>query len=365
MRQFILILFLFLEIGNTFCQDRYYCNIPRKAQPKYEINLNNSVRYNTDTINFKIESLALLRPKKSWHIDKLSLLKIVNDTIYSMGNKRNLLLFHMNGNPIRKVDLNKIDKNLEVTGAEFYNDTLYLVDNELLFLLKFTKEGIFISKTPLNFNFEDFQINKNGIYFISKHRNEKRKKSVRITLFDFNLNLLEQYFITDTRDNSELRPKFVAKEDSEILFLMTKCSQIYQLGKDRVSLYLQANGEDYLADYSRTNELHSISGYTLKEGDSIALRTRYYFHDGKLKDGVHIKAYSPIDLSILFWGSRVYEDSYICCINLLNNNFLKNILEMKWEEHHKYIKDDLLELLKEVDENYKFIVSRYKVIENP
>ena len=368
MRQIILVTFLFLEICNAFCQERYYFDIPRKAQAKYEINLNVSKNYNTDTINFKIESLSLLRPKKSWHINSLKLLGIVKDTIYTNDSRGvNLLLFDINGNPIRKIDLSKIDKKFKITGFEIYNDTLYLVDTESLFLLKFSREGNFISKNALAFNFEDFQIKKEGFYFISKHWDDKRKKSIRISVFDFSLNLLEQYFITDTRNKSELRPKFVAKEDNEVLFLLTECNQIYNLEKYRVSLYLQAEGGDFISNYTKANGFLSIHESSFVEGQSYRRGTTYYFPFEKFKNGIRIKEYSALDLSILFFGKTVrYEGSSWCLTNLMTKDRrIENILEMQWEEDHKYIKDDLLELLKQVDENNKFVVSKYKVIENP
>jgi len=365
MRQFILILFLFLEIGGTFCQERYYFDIPSKGQPKYQIDLNNAKRYNTDTINFKIESLVLLKSKKSWHINNLSILKIVADKIYAKDNKSNLLIFDINGNPINKVDLNKTDKNFKLEYFDYYNDTLYLLDNRSLLLLKFSSKGDFISKSTLIFNFEDFQIKDEGIYFISKHWEDKRKKSIRITLFDFSLNLLEQYFISDTNSNSELRPKFVAKEDHKVLFLSTECNQVYSLEKDGVYIYMEVNGGDFISNYSNFNGFHLIKEGNLVKDMSYNIITTYYFPKENLKSGICIKDYSPVDLSILWDESIIYKNSYICLTNLMEDRRIENVLEMKWLKDHLYIKDDLLGIMKQVDEENKFIISRYKVIENP
>ncbi len=278
MKQIIIVLLLLLfKIGIVFSQERYYFEIPKKTKAKYEIKLSNSVLYNTDTLNFKIESLVLLKPKKSWHINYLSLLNVVNDRIYAKDNNSNLLLFDINGNPIRKVDLSKIDKNFKITDNDIYNDTLYLVDNKSLFLIKYTTKGEFISNHTLIFNFEDFKISKEGIYFISKNIDEKRKKGIRICLFDFSLNIQQQYFVTDGWNKSVLRPKFFTGDENEFLFSVTKGNRIYSLEKNKETLYLKVYGEDYISDYSYILGFHKIGeGYDV-DRSSYDLVNSYYF----------------------------------------------------------------------------------------
>jgi hypothetical protein len=80
-------------------------------------------------------------------------------------------------------------------------------------LFKFTREGELISNNLLTFNFEDFCINKQGIYFISRHEESRKKNKVRITLFDHSLNLLKQYFISGPYNELYLKPRFYSGKD--------------------------------------------------------------------------------------------------------------------------------------------------------
>lgn len=368
MKQILLALFIFLEISNVLGQERYYYEIPEKAKARYEIDLENSTIYNTDTINFKIESLTLLKPEKSWGNFNFRLITINGNTIYTSDSKGvNLYLFDIKGNPIRKIDLSTFDEHFKITDSEIYNDTLYLVDNESLFLFKFSSNGDLIAKETLTFNFEDFEVNKQGIFFISKHLDEKREKGLRISLFDFSLDLLKYYFVTDGQNPTELRPKFYNGEDGEVLFSITKCNQIYILdkNKNKLSLYLQVNGGAYLDDYT-----YGLGFHFLREAFPVDRRTyfhiyTYYFPNKKLKDGIRFQSFGPHGLeNLIFNDPQIDGDNYVNITNMMKVQIPK-ILEMRWAEDHKYIKDELLELIKQVDENNKFVVVRYKIVENP
>ncbi|MFT3737659.1 MAG: hypothetical protein QM786_02775 [Breznakibacter sp.] len=366
MKTIVLIIVFFGGIVTAVGQERYYFKIPTKAKARYEIDLKNSNIYNTDTINFKIESLTLLKPEKSWRNDNLRLIAVNGNMIYTKDSKGvNLYLFDINGNPIRKIDLSKFDKHFKITDSEIYNDTLYLVDNESLFLFKFSSVGDLIAKETLTFNFEDFNINKQGIFFISKHLDEKKEKGVRIGLFDFSLDLLKLYFVTDRQNVTELRPKFFKGEGDETLFSITACNQIYNLEKDRVSLYLETYTGSYIGDYTYGLGFHFLKEAFPVKGQPYFDVITYYFPKEKLKDGIRFQSYSPYDLAVLlFNGSKIYKETYINITDMMEVQIPK-ILEMKWAKDHKYIKEKLLGLIKQVDEINKFVVTRYKVIENP
>ncbi|MCT4647243.1 MAG: 6-bladed beta-propeller [Carboxylicivirga sp.] len=361
----LLFILLFFIICIATSQERYYNEIAKGMRANHEINLNDAKPYSTDIENIKIESLVLLKPKKSWDINKMSLLRVINSTIYTKDTRgENLFIFDTKGNPIRTINFGKFNKKFRITGFEVYNDTIYLVDNESLFLFKFSKEGNLISKSSLTFNFEDFQLRNQGIYFISKHWEDKRKKSIRISLFDFSLNLLKQYFIADSNNKSELRPKFVAKNDNDLFFLATVSNQIYCLKKDKVNLYLKVNGGDFISSYTKATEFHQIIETDSIKGYNYTINTKYYFRSGELKNGISIKKYNPLDLSIFFRGENNYIGNWVCLTDILKNNQIENILKMNWVINHNYIKEDLLELISEVNEKNRFVFVRYKVIEN-
>lgn len=369
MKQIVLMLIFLMEMNIVYSQVQMYYDLPQKMDARYEIDINNSKKYNTDTINFKIESLVLLKTKKSWKNNELKLITIDNQIIYAK-DATCLFLFDIKGNPIRKIDLSKIDKNFKLRDLKIFKDTLFLVDNRSLLLLKYTRQGDFISKKALIFNFEDFQINESGMFFISKHYNDPRIKTIRISLFDFSLNILKQYFVTDrhSKNKYELSPEFYKGEGDDILFSITASNQIYNLENEGVSLYLKVTGGHNIINYAQGAGFHFLIEMPSDDGDytSHKLIPSYYFPNRDLQDGIMFPGYSDNDLSKFLLPSEtlgIYQNNYVSIINM-DYLSIPVLMDLKWAENHKYIKNELLQLINQLDENRKFIVVLYKIIDN-
>ncbi len=58
--------------------------------------------------------------------------------------------------------------------------------------------------------------------------------------------------------------------------------------------------------------------------------------------------------------NTTYQNSYVSLTNMTD----KKIAQIVLPEEHKYIKEDLLELINQVDENNKYVVSFFKIIPN-
>jgi hypothetical protein len=103
-------------------------NCQKKNPALFKIDANNVSYYNSDTLNFTIQSLILLKPKMFWGKSSIEQLKIANDVIYAVDkNRLHLFLYSLQGNPVNKIDLTKYDKNAKITNYRIYNDTLYIV----------------------------------------------------------------------------------------------------------------------------------------------------------------------------------------------------------------------------------------------
>jgi hypothetical protein len=277
----------------------------------------------------------------------------------------NLYIYDFQGEPKKKIDITKYEKRAWITDYALYKDTLYIVDNKSLFLFKFTTQGDFLSKELLTFNFEDFQVNKDGLYFISKHEVNNKKNTVRINVFDHSLNLLKQYFVTGRKNELFITPRFFLGEEDEVLFAVMHNNEIFKLNKESAFRFLKIENAKGIYSFADASGLYSFRASRENVSPDETIFTYYVNKD--TKEGIRFESFESVDISIfLHFGvdCGIYQDNFVSYKDFNDSNFLRAVPDMNWSNAPSSIKESFFEIMDQINEDQHNVVVLYKIINN-
>jgi hypothetical protein len=365
MKTICIFLVLFVEF-NILSQERSYSVISEKDEASQNIDLYKIKNHNEGALSFEIQSLTLLKSRKQFQVQSIRKLEMTDERIFitDISNTK-LFIFDVKGEAINKIDVSMHDKRAWITDYSVYKDTIFIVDNERLFLFKFTTKGDFLSRELLTFNFEDFLVNADGLYFISKHEVNSQKNTVLINMFDHSLNLLKQYFITGKKNDLLIMPRFFLGEDDEVLFTVSANKEVFKLNRDSVFKFLEIENTEVIYSFAHANRFYSFIASRENKRPEESLWISYVKKDSK--EGIRFKEFNSNDISIFLQNGiecGIYMDNFVSYLDLNNPHFQRSIPEMNWSHEHISIRKTFFEIIDQIDEKQHHVVVLYKIIDN-
>ena len=355
----------FIVLINTLGQERYYFNISDKTKANHTIDIYEIENHTDSSLTFNIQSLTLLKSKKGWDVDRIRKLEMADDLIFVTDiSNTNFYIYDFQGNPKKKIDITNYEKKAWITDYAVFKDTIYMVDNRSLFLFKFTTQGDFLSRELLTFNFEDFIVNKEGVYFISNH-DAGKKNTVRINVFDHSLNLLKQYFVYGEKKDLLIKPRFFLGEDGEILFSVMLNNEVFNIDNESLVKFLKIEHAGGIRSYAHAHGLHSFSVSHEDHRPGEPIDTYYVKKDSKAN--VWFETFRSVDLSeFLFHGVEcgIHQDSFVSYYDFNSKDFFLAIPDINWSKDHSNIKKKFFEIIDQINEYQQNVVVLYKIIDN-
>jgi hypothetical protein len=366
MKKLCLILILFVVWTPVFSQERYYSDISVKAEANHIIDLFETKNHPEGGLNFEIQSLTLLKSRKGFRVQSIRKLEMADELIFITDiSNTSLFIYDLQGEAKKKIDITNYEKRAWITDYAVYKDTIYIVDNERLFLFKFTTKGDFLSKELLTFNFEDFLVNKQGLYFISKHEVNSKKNTVRINVFDHSLNLLKQHFVSGGKNDLFTLPRFFLGENDEVLFAVEHNNEVLKLNKESAFKFLRIKNADVLFSFVDVLGLHSFMASRDHKRSEEPLWKSYVKKDAM--KSIRFETFGSNDLSILLQNNEdcgIYQDNFVSYFDFNEPSFLRSIPDMNWSPENSNLKMDFFEKMEQINDNQHHVVVLYKIIDN-
>lgn len=367
MKKLCVIIILSFKLISVCGQERYHFDISEGTDALHEIDLYNTINHSEGNLDFEIESFTLLRSRKAWRVNRIRKTEMTNNFIYVTDiSNRNLFIYDLQGEAKNKIDITNYEEKAWITDYAVHNDTIYIVDNKSLFLFKFNKQGNFLSRDLLTFNFEDFTVNREGVFFICKHQADRKRNTIRINVFDRSLMLLKQFFVSSEKKDYSFKPEFFFTEaEDEILFSIAQNNEIYKIVNNSGFRYLKIKNAKIIYSLYHAYGLHvfQASKKNIKKGE---LLWRCYVKKGAM-EGIRFDTLRSDDLSIFLYDGLdcgIYQGSFLSVLDFNTLPFLRSIPDMDWSNASIKIKEKFYNTIKHINKNHHYVVVRFKVTDN-